>query len=43
MKLVVLAEALLAGMSASITGHYGTQLVHIEVVGSQGKYLEGND
>ena len=43
MKVVVFAVALLAGVSVSITGHYGAQLVHIEGVGPQGNYMEGND
>lgn len=43
MKVVVFAVALLAGVSVSITGQYGAQLVHIEGVGPQGNYMEGND
>lgn len=29
-----------AGLTVGLTGHYGAQLVHIEGVGPQGKYLE---
>ena len=44
MKIVVFVVVLLAGVSVSITGHYGAQLVHIEGVGPQGKFLEdGHD
>ena len=32
-----------AGYSVSLAGHYGSQLVHIEGVGPQGKYLETTD
>lgn len=39
-KIVVLVLVLFAGASVSITGHYGAQLVHIEGVGPQGKFLE---
>lgn len=39
---VVVAALILtgAGYSVAMTGHYGAQLVHIEGVGPQGKYLE---
>ncbi|MBK0401859.1 hypothetical protein I5M27_02615 [Adhaeribacter sp. BT258] len=39
---IVVAALLLtgAGYSVAMTGHYGAQLVHIEGVGPQGKYLE---
>ncbi len=44
MKIAVFVVVLLAGVSVSITGHYGAQLVHIEGVGPQGKFLEdGHD
>lgn len=39
---IALAAAILigAGYAVAMTGHYGAQLVHIEGVGPQGKYLE---
>ena len=44
MKMTVFVISLLAGISVSVTGHYGAQLVHIEGVGPQGKFLEdGHD
>ena len=44
MKITVFVIALLAGVSVSVTGHYGAQLVHIEGVGPQGRYLDtGHD
>ena len=42
-KIVVLIVLLLSAISVSITGHYGAQLVHIEGVGPQGKFLETED
>lgn len=39
-RVIVFICVLLAGISVSVTGHYGAQLVHIEGVGPQGKFLE---
>ncbi|WP_291368136.1 hypothetical protein [Cyclobacterium sp.] len=32
-----------SGYAVSRTGHYGAQLVHIEAVGPQGKFLESEE
>lgn len=39
-KAIVAVILLSAGYAVSRAGHYGSQLVHIEGVGPQGKYLE---
>jgi len=39
-ELLVAAVMLSVAVSVSIAGHYGAQLVHIEGVGAQGKFLE---
>jgi hypothetical protein len=37
---VIAAVLVLSGYSVALAGHYGAQLVHLEGIGPQGKYLE---
>ncbi|WP_375580185.1 hypothetical protein ABWH96_03840 [Marivirga tractuosa] len=40
---VVALLLIASGYAVSRTGHYGAQLVHIEAVGPQGKFLESEE